>query len=115
LHTRWNAGINFINVLRERFSFKILVPKIAKLCFGVEIFWRQNFVQKCARTMLMKLTAVGLPAFPSSDFFGQKASENIDKFEFDEKQISKAFTFIDILYFLTLVVVRMRHGIDSFG
>jgi len=31
-------------------------PKITKLCFGFEIFWRQNMVKKSARKMLMKLT-----------------------------------------------------------
>jgi len=35
--------VNFINVLRVHFSYKI--------------FWRQNFVQKFVRKMLMKLTA----------------------------------------------------------
>jgi len=33
------------------FCAHILVPKIAKLCFGFEIFWRQNIG---ARKMLMK-------------------------------------------------------------
>jgi len=30
-------GINFINVLREHFLYKILAPKIINLCFGFEI------------------------------------------------------------------------------
>jgi len=38
------------------FSYKILVPKITKLCFGFEIFWRKNIGAKCAQKMLMKLT-----------------------------------------------------------
>jgi len=34
-----------------------LAPKITKLGFGFETFWRQNFVQKRGRKTLMKLTA----------------------------------------------------------
>jgi len=30
------TGVNFNNVLRARFSYKILAPKITKLCFGFE-------------------------------------------------------------------------------
>jgi len=41
-----SPGVNFINVLREHFSYKIFVPKITKLCFGFETFWHKNFVQK---------------------------------------------------------------------
>jgi len=43
-------------ILRMHFSYKILVPKITKLCFGFGIFWRQNINAKCAHKMLMKLT-----------------------------------------------------------
>jgi hypothetical protein len=57
MSVKLTTEVNFINVLCERFSFKILAPKITKLCFGFEIFWRQNFVQKCARKTMMKLTA----------------------------------------------------------
>ncbi len=42
----WPPGINFINVLCAHFLYKILAPKITKLCFVFEIFWSQNFVQK---------------------------------------------------------------------
>ncbi len=38
------------------FLYKILAPKITKLCFGFEIFCHQNIVAKCTRKMLMKLT-----------------------------------------------------------
>jgi len=38
------------------FFADILSPKIAKLCFGFEIFWCQNIGTKAARKMLMKLT-----------------------------------------------------------
>ncbi len=30
------TGVNFINILRTRFSYEILAPKITKLCFGFE-------------------------------------------------------------------------------
>jgi len=32
------------------------VPKITKLCFGFEIFWRKNIGAKCTHKMLMKMT-----------------------------------------------------------
>jgi len=47
-------NVNFINVLRAHFSYKILAPKIKKLSFGFQIFCRQSFVQKMH---VMKLTA----------------------------------------------------------
>jgi hypothetical protein len=40
------------------FCDNILAPKITKLCFGFEIFWRQNIGEKSASKMLMKLTPV---------------------------------------------------------
>jgi hypothetical protein len=49
-------GVNFINVLRVRFLSKISAPKITNLCFGFEIFWRQNIGEKRTCKMLMKLT-----------------------------------------------------------
>jgi hypothetical protein len=44
--------VNFINVLRERFSYKsyILAAFLVTFCL-----WRQNFVQKMRASMLMKL------------------------------------------------------------
>jgi hypothetical protein len=39
-------GVNFINILRARFSYRILVPKIKKLCFGcVKCWWNWNWCQ----------------------------------------------------------------------
>jgi len=32
------------------------MSKITKLCFGLEIFWRQNIAEKNVHIMLMKLT-----------------------------------------------------------
>jgi hypothetical protein len=40
----------------KAFCANILAPKITKLCFGFEIFWRQNIDEKNVRKMLMKLT-----------------------------------------------------------
>jgi len=51
-----SSGLNFINILCESFSYKILPPKITKLCFGFEIFWRPNISAKRTQKMLMKLT-----------------------------------------------------------
>jgi len=48
--------VNFINVLRTHFLYKILAPKITKLCFAFEIFWRQNIAEKNVPEMWMKLT-----------------------------------------------------------
>ncbi len=50
--------VNFINVLRIRFLYEILAPKITKLCFGLEIFWLKNIGAKCAHKMLMILTTI---------------------------------------------------------
>jgi len=49
--------VNFINVLRMHFLYKILVPKITKICFGFETFWCQNTYKKCVRIRLIKLMA----------------------------------------------------------
>jgi len=38
MFVKLDPGVNFINVLCTRFSYKILVPKITKLCFLFEIF-----------------------------------------------------------------------------
>jgi hypothetical protein len=43
---RKHHGVDFINILRAHFSYKILAPKITKLCFGFEIFWRPNIGKK---------------------------------------------------------------------
>jgi len=40
------AAVNFINVLRAHFPYKILAPKTTKLAFGFEILAPKNFVQK---------------------------------------------------------------------
>jgi len=48
--------VNFINVLREHFLYKILAPKITKLCFGFEVLVPKILYEKCACIMLMKLT-----------------------------------------------------------
>jgi hypothetical protein len=40
------AGVNFISILRAHFLYKIVAQKISKLCFGFEIFWRQNISAK---------------------------------------------------------------------
>jgi len=50
------AGVNFIHILLLSFSYKILVAKITKLCFGFEFFWRQNIGKKEQQKMLMILT-----------------------------------------------------------
>jgi len=63
-HTR----VNFINVLRTYFSSKILVPKITKLClicFGFDIFWRQN---NCIKECLVR---------PCSVFINSCKSESV--------------------------------------
>jgi len=41
------------------FCTNILAPKITKLFFGFEIFWRQNICKNSARKMLTKLTLGG--------------------------------------------------------
>jgi len=41
-------GVNFINVLRAHFLYKILVPKITKLCLGLD-FLAPKFCTKNAR------------------------------------------------------------------
>jgi len=51
-----DPGVNFINVLLERFWYEILALKITRLCFKFEIFLRQNISAKCKCKMLMKLT-----------------------------------------------------------
>jgi len=48
--------VNSINVLRTHFSYKILVPKITRLCFGFKFFWRKNIVAKVLHKMSVKLT-----------------------------------------------------------
>jgi len=52
----FRVAVNFINILRTCFSYEILAPKITKLCYGFEIFWRQNISKKSYHLMLMKLT-----------------------------------------------------------
>jgi len=50
--------VDFINILLTHFLYKILAPKITKLCFGFEIFGAKVSYQKHAHITLMKLTAV---------------------------------------------------------
>jgi len=52
----WKAGVNFINVLCARFSYKILAPKITKLCFGFEVLPPKSLYKKRTSKTLMKLT-----------------------------------------------------------
>jgi hypothetical protein len=56
--TLFPTRVDFINIFRQCFSYKLLAPKITKLCFGFDIFWRQNIGKKSERKMLMKLTPV---------------------------------------------------------
>ncbi len=53
---RYDPGVNFINVLRVRFSYKIFIAKNFKSKSQLRSFWRQNFVQKTHAKTLMKLT-----------------------------------------------------------
>jgi len=43
---RWRTGVNFINILRVRFSPIFWHQKITKPTFQLCTFWYQNFVQK---------------------------------------------------------------------
>jgi hypothetical protein len=52
-----SKGVNFINVLRDTFSYTSLFGSFSLVMFGFE----QNFVQKRARKTLMKLTEDDLP------------------------------------------------------
>jgi len=49
-------NINLTNILLARFLYKIWASKIAKLCFGFGIFWRQNIGEKSTHKISMKLT-----------------------------------------------------------
>jgi len=49
-------GVNFINVIRAHFSYKILPPKITKLCFGFEVLEPKILFEKRTGITLMKLT-----------------------------------------------------------
>jgi hypothetical protein len=49
--------VNFINILRTRFSYKILAPKMTKSeIFGFETFWQKDIGEKRARKMLLKFS-----------------------------------------------------------
>jgi len=54
--TKLTTGVNFIKVIRARFSNKILAPKITKLLFGFEVLAPKILYEKCAHKMLAKLT-----------------------------------------------------------
>ncbi len=69
-----NSCVNFINILCSRFLYKILAPKITKLCFGfvtreklLNLLSYKKFVSK----MLMKLTTgcCTVACFPFSNMF----------------------------------------------
>jgi len=49
-------GVNFINILRAHFSYKIELSSFSLVTFGFVIFWIQNIVTKFAHKMLMELT-----------------------------------------------------------
>jgi len=49
-------SVNFINLLPVRFPYKILAPKIKKLCFGFEMLVQKILYEKLEHKMLMKLT-----------------------------------------------------------
>jgi len=51
-----HPSVNFINILRVCFSFKILAPKTTKLAFGFEILATKISYEKRTRKTLMKLT-----------------------------------------------------------
>jgi hypothetical protein len=70
-------AINFINVLQACFLYKILAPKITKLCFGFEIFWLQNIGEKSTRKMLMKSTpGVAMSRLKIQESFNPTANYN---------------------------------------
>jgi len=56
IETDDKSGVNFINILRVYFTYKILAPKITKLCFGFEILAPKILYKKCVCKTLMKLT-----------------------------------------------------------
>jgi len=49
------SGVNFINILLERFSYKSKLRRFSLITFGFVKFWPQNIGAKCASKMLMKL------------------------------------------------------------
>jgi hypothetical protein len=61
-----------------------LAQKITRLCFGFEIFWRQNIGGKSAPKMLMKLT-------PSVDFINVLQSHFLYKVLAPEKKLHNDF------------------------
>ncbi len=46
IETDDKSGVNFINILQAYFTYKILAPKITKLCFGFEILAQKKFERK---------------------------------------------------------------------
>ncbi len=50
-------AVNFINILRARFSYENELNSFSLIMFDFAIFLRQNIDKKVARKMLMKLTA----------------------------------------------------------
>jgi len=50
-------GVNFINVLRTHFSYKILHQKLQSFVLALRLFGAKILYEKYARKMLMKLTA----------------------------------------------------------
>jgi len=83
------TGVNFINISRMRFMYKMLAPKITKLCFGFETFWCQIFVQKLARKTFMKLITVRL--LERQERSGFRKQENSGRTEGIAKRIRHQF------------------------
>jgi len=59
-------GVNFINVLRARFSSKFLVLKSLEAKTKLYNFWRQNFVQKMPAENVNEIDGWGKKMWNSS-------------------------------------------------
>ncbi len=51
-----SAGVNFINILLVRFSYKSELSSFSQVTFGFVIFLAQKYQQKCTHKMWIKLT-----------------------------------------------------------
>jgi len=51
------GGVNVINILCARFSYKSKLSTFSLITFSIVIFWCQNISAKLACKMLMKLTS----------------------------------------------------------
>jgi hypothetical protein len=54
------TGVNVINVFEQLFCMKVFCATFLYLQFGIVIFWQDDFVEKAARKMLIKLVPVVL-------------------------------------------------------